>query len=146
MAIEKALAFNSTSAAAKNIMTERLENPLLTVLADPQMVETVLRNLIGNAVSFAERDGTVSSEARRDEGEVVITIRDNGVGIPSKRLVHLFNFESGASIVGTEGEKKGTGQGLQLCKELIELQGGVLSVESTVGQGSTFRFTLPSAI
>jgi len=109
MAIEKALAFNSTSAAAKNIMTERLENPLLTVLADPQMVETVLRNLIGNAVSFAERDGTVSSEARRDEGEVVITIRDNGVGIPSKRLVHLFNFESGASIVGTEGEEKGTG-------------------------------------
>jgi len=60
-------------------------------------------------------------------------------------MAHLFNFKSGASTVSTQAEK-GTGLGLQLCKELIELQGGVLSVESTVGQGSTFRFTLPSAI
>ena len=145
VAIEKALSFNAAGAAAKNIMTERLESPLLTVLADPQMVETVLRNLIGNAVKFTERDGIVSIEAHREGGEVIVTIRDNGIGMPPERLAHLFEFETGASTDGTDGEK-GTGLGLQLCKELIDLQGGSLSVESTLGQGSTFRFTLPSAI
>jgi signal transduction histidine kinase len=145
VAIEKALSFNAAGAAAKNIMTERLESPLLTVLADPQMVETVLRNLIGNAVKFTERDGIVSIEAHREGGEVIVTIRDNGIGMPPERLAHLFEFETGASTAGTDGEK-GTGLGLQLCKELIDLQGGSLSVESTLGQGSTFRFTLPSAI
>jgi len=65
--------------------------------------------------------------------------------MPPERLAHLFEFETGASTAGTDGEK-GTGLGLQLCKELIDLQGGSLSVESTLGQGSTFRFTLPSAI
>lgn len=145
VAIEKALAFNTSSAVAKNIMTERLESPLLTALADPQMVETVLRNLIGNAVKFTERDGTVAIEAHREDGKVVLTIRDNGIGIPPERLANLFEFETGSSTAGTDGEK-GTGLGLQLCKELIELQGGALSVESVLGQGSAFRFTLPSAI
>ncbi len=145
VAIEKALAFNTAAAAAKNIMIGRLESSLLTVLADPQMVETVLRNLIGNAVKFTERDGTVSIEAQREDGEVVINIRDNGIGISPERLTHLFEFETGSSTTGTDGEK-GTGLGLQLCKELVELQGGELNVESALGQGSTFRITLPSAI
>ncbi|NQV60544.1 MAG: PAS-domain containing protein [Alphaproteobacteria bacterium] len=144
-AIDKALAFNATSAANKNIMTERLASPLLTALADPRMVETVLRNLIGNAIKFTERDGTVHLEASRKEGEIVISVCDSGVGISPERLGKLFQFETDASTAGTDGEK-GTGLGLQLCKELVELQGGAISVESTPGQGSRFCFTLPSAI
>jgi PAS domain S-box-containing protein len=144
-AIDKALAFNATSAANKEISTERLESPLLTALADPRMVETVLRNLIGNAIKFTEKGGTVHLEASRQDGEIAISIRDSGIGIPPERLAKLFQFEINASTAGTDGEK-GTGLGLQLCKELVELQGGAIAVESTPGRGSTFRFTLPSAI
>jgi PAS domain S-box-containing protein len=144
-AIDKALAFNASSAANKDITTERLDSPLLTAMADPRMVETVLRNLIGNAIKFTEKGGTVQLEASRQNAEIVISVRDSGVGIPPERLAKLFHFETGASTAGTDGEK-GTGLGLQLCKELVELQGGAIAVESTPEHGSTFRFTLPSAI
>jgi signal transduction histidine kinase len=83
--------------------------------------------------------------AVRDDSNITISIQDNGVGIAPDRLARLFQFETGISTAGTEGEK-GTGLGLQLCKELVELQGGKISVESTFGEGSTFSFTLPSAI
>ncbi len=144
-AIDKALAFNATSAANKGIRTERLESPLLTALADPRMIETVLRNLIGNAIKFTERGGSICLEASRQDGEIAISVRDSGIGIPRERLARLFHFETDASTAGTDGEK-GTGLGLQLCKELVELQGGAIAVESTPEHGSTFRFTLPSAI
>lgn len=144
-AIDKALAFNAAGAANKNIKTARLESPLLTALADPQMVETVLRNLIGNAIKFTEKGGTVSLEASRRDNEIAISVRDSGIGMPPERLARLFQFESDASTSGTEGEK-GTGLGLQICKDLVELQGGTLNAESAPEQGATFCFTLPSAI
>jgi PAS domain S-box-containing protein len=144
-AIDKALDFNATIAANKDITTERLENPLLTAFADPRMVETVLRNLIGNAIKFTKRGGGVSLQASRRDGEIAISVHDSGIGIPTERLAKMFQFETDASTVGTDGEK-GTGLGLQLCKELVELQGGAITVESTPGHGSIFCFTLPSAI
>ncbi len=145
MAIEKALALNTPNAVGKNISIEQSKSSLMTAMADPQMVETVLRNLIGNAIKFTARDGTVSLDTKRREGEIIISISDTGIGISAERLERLFEFETGTSTAGTDGEK-GTGLGLQLCRDLIELQGGALTVESTVGRGSTFLFTLPSAI
>ncbi|MDA1098615.1 MAG: PAS-domain containing protein [Proteobacteria bacterium] len=144
-AIDKALAFNATGAANKQITAERRESALLTALADPQMVETVLRNLVANAIKFTKKGGDVWVEANRQDGKIIIAVRDSGIGISPERLSKLFEFETGASTAGTEGEK-GTGLGLQLCKELVELQGGVIAVESKPGLGSTFRITLPSAI
>jgi PAS domain S-box-containing protein len=145
VAIKTALAFNGASATNKNITVECADRALLSVLADPQMVDTVLRNLIANAIKFTDMGGAISVHAVRDGGDISISIRDNGIGIAPDRLARLFQFETNLSTAGTEGEK-GTGLGLQLCKELVELQGGAMSVESALGQGSTFSFTLPSAI
>ena len=144
-AIEKALAFNAANGSAKGVAVNHLQGPLLTALADPDMVETVLRNLIGNAVKFTPRGGTVSVQADRPGEMISIIIADDGVGIAPDRLANLFQFEAGVSTAGTDGEV-GTGLGLQLCKELVELQGGSIAVDSIVGHGSTFRITLPSAI
>ncbi len=145
MSIEKALALNTPNAVGKNISIKQSESSLLTVMADPQMVETVLRNLIGNAIKFTAAGGSIFLDTIRRDGEIMISIRDTGMGISADRLDSLFEFETGTSTAGTDGEK-GTGLGLQLCRDLVELQGGALIVESTLGQGSTFLFTLPSAI
>ena len=144
-AVKRALEFNTAGATGKNVAMVHHQGPLLTALADPNMVETILRNLIGNAVKFTEQGGAVAVEAVLLNGMIAVRVQDDGVGISSDRLAKLFNFETLASTTGTEGEP-GTGLGLQLCKELAELQGGKISVESAAGQGSIFQVTLPSAI
>jgi PAS domain S-box-containing protein len=147
-AIEKALVFSAPNGDAKGVAVSylhHLQGSLLTALADPDMVETILRNLIGNAVKFTQAGGSVTVQADRAGQMIAITVKDDGVGIAPERLAKLFQFETGASTAGTNGEA-GTGLGLQLCKELVELQGGAIKVESTAGQGSTFTITLPSAI
>lgn len=114
----------------------------LIVNADLEMLKTILRNLISNAIKFTNANGKVSIEAVTEDSGVEIDVADNGRGIKAENMEKLFNVGISFSTRGTENEK-GTGLGLILCKEFVEKHGGSISAESTPGKGSKFKFTLP---
>ncbi|MDQ8205957.1 PAS domain-containing sensor histidine kinase [Coraliomargarita sp. SDUM461003] len=129
-------------AAQKSItIVQDLPAPL-QAFADPQMIRTVLRNLVSNAIKFSHPRGQITVNAHQDAAEIVISVRDNGVGISSNRLQKLFRIDENDSTLGTKQET-GTGLGLILCKEFIEQHQGRIWIESQKGSGSTFYFSLP---
>lgn len=113
------------------------------VYADYSMINTVIRNLTSNALKFTSPGDQVRLSATVADQQVEVAVSDTGVGIPADILPTLLRIDTHHTQVGTAGEK-GTGLGLVLCKELIEKNGGQLWVESEIGKGSTFKFTLPS--
>ena len=114
-----------------------------SVYADQNMLKTILRNLVSNALKFTDRGGAVEIIDRDLEGFKEITVRDTGIGIEHEDLKKLFKLDEGFTTEGTE-EEMGTGLGLILCKEFVEKNGGKIWVESKVGFGSKFIFTLPT--
>lgn len=113
------------------------------VFADSNMLQSVIRNLISNALKFTHKGGEITVSAKStSDNSVEISIKDTGIGMNKKILDNLFRLEVNTSRLGTEGEPS-TGLGLILCKEFIEKQGGKLWVESEVGKGSMFCFTIP---
>jgi two-component system, sensor histidine kinase and response regulator len=113
-------------------------------LADQDHLHLVLRNLISNAIKFTPASGSVKVCSVQKEEEIEISIQDSGVGISAKDLDKLFVKETLWTVNGTNNEK-GLGLGLLLCKEFIEKNQGKLYVNSEVGHGTTFTFTLPLA-
>jgi signal transduction histidine kinase len=113
----------------------------LKAWADPDMVKTVVRNLISNAIKFCRRNDSITLTARQEANFAQITVEDTGVGILSENLHRILN-EHGFSTYGT-AQEKGTGIGLMLCKEFIEKNGGKIWVESIPGSRTKFLFTLP---
>ncbi|HEY0094148.1 MAG TPA: ATP-binding protein, partial [Archangium sp.] len=111
------------------------------VRADRERVLQVLSNLVGNAIKFTASGGTVTLRARKVDGLVRISVKDNGPGIPPEDVPHLFERFWRASGVN----ERGTGLGLSIVKSVVEAHGGTLWVETQVGVGSTFFFTLPAA-
>lgn len=118
--------------------------PQAAVFADTKMTETILRNLISNAIKFTTQDGTVLVNSEADQDNTIIKVIDNGIGIKQNTLDNLFRIDVSHSTRGTADEP-GTGLGLILCKELVEKQGGKIWVESKKDEGSTFYFTLPTS-
>lgn len=116
----------------------------LTAYADGVLLETVLRNLVSNAIKFTHAGGEVAISAREQNNQVVISVADSGIGIPDSRIDKLFTINENISTQGTNKEK-GTGLGLILCREFVEKHEGKIWAESQVGKGSTFYFTLPIA-
>jgi len=112
------------------------------LLADKNMLLTVLRNLINNAVKFTPRKGRIEIFCQHASGMAKITIRDNGIGIPKNKLETIFEIDTNNMQYGTEGEKS-SGLGLSVCKEFVEIMGGSISVESEENTGSDFTFTIP---
>ena len=110
--------------------------------ADYQMVMTIMRNLVSNALKFTPQGGNIRLSAADAGNYVEIAVADSGVGIPPRALEKLFQIDEHHTTVGTAGEK-GTGLGLILCHDLVKTNGGTMRVESEVGKGTTFRFTLP---
>ncbi len=110
--------------------------------ADYNMIDTVIRNLVSNALKFTPSGGTITIAAAPESQRQLVTVTDTGVGIQEQNLTRLFRIDEHYTKPGTQGEE-GTGLGLILCKELIEKNNGSLQVESTVGTGTTFSFTLP---
>lgn len=113
------------------------------VYADKNMIELVLRNLISNAVKYCHVGNKIMLSAKTADGFCTIEIKDNGIGIEEKNISKLFGMNN-YSTAGTHAER-GTGIGLLLCKEFVEKNGGKIWVESVFGEGSTFRFSLPTS-
>lgn len=129
-------------AAAKNIvLLDQVNDGLLYI--DEQMVKTVYRNLLSNAIKFTPDGGSITSKTE-DHGDYIrLSVCDSGMGMSADFMENIFKVgRSDLKRVGTKGEK-GTGLGLMLCKEFVEKHGGTMAVESEVGKGSTFSFTLP---
>jgi two-component system, sensor histidine kinase and response regulator len=114
------------------------------VLAQEDALAAILRNLIANAVKFTEAGGEVRLSAARRGGQTVVSVADTGVGMSEDQVSRLFQIESRATSAGTASER-GAGLGLLLCRDLADWIGGALDVESRLGEGTTFRLTLPSA-
>ncbi len=109
--------------------------------ADRSMMQTVIRNLVSNAVKFTPTGGRIELQAVLQNDLVSVRVTDSGVGISPKQMATLFTL-TGVTTAGTE-EEKGTGIGLVICKEFVERNGGTIHATSTVGAGTTFEFTIP---
>jgi signal transduction histidine kinase len=129
-------------AIKKNIELINSFNDNLTIIADKNMIKTILRNLISNAIKFTHKNGKVEVKAMTENQHVEISVSDSGIGMTQEIIAKLFRIDSNLSTRGTENEK-GTGLGLFLCREFVEKHGGRIWAESEVGTGSTFKFILP---
>jgi signal transduction histidine kinase len=112
--------------------------------ADSNTTNLVIRNLITNAIKFTNDGGEVTIGSQEKDSHWVVSVRDNGVGMNEDVIKILFDKTAPYTTRGTANEK-GTGLGLILCKEFVEKNGGKIWVESEVGGGSTFYFTIPKA-
>lgn len=117
-------------------------DPGICAFADPNMLQTVLRNLLSNAIKFTDSDGKIAINVQQENGNICVTVKDSGVGISRDKLSKLFQIDQNISTAGTRNEE-GSGLGLILCKEFINLNKGEITVKSKVGEGSEFKFTLP---
>jgi signal transduction histidine kinase len=116
-------------------------DPAINVVADNDMLQLVIRNLVSNAIKFTPVGGTVDVSTKMVMNECKISIKDNGRGIPFEQQADIFSLKA-RSTFGT-GNEKGVGLGLILCKEFTEQQGGRIGFDSTPGRGSTFYIFMP---
>lgn len=126
----------------KNIRIETGQVDQTTVYADKNMIHTIIRNLISNAIKFTPEGGTIFLSGASGADYATLTVRDTGIGMEAGVLKKLFKISEKVTQPGTNNEQ-GTGLGLILCKEFTERNGGKIWVESEPGKGSAFHFTLP---
>ncbi|MBN2486019.1 MAG: HAMP domain-containing histidine kinase [Bacteroidales bacterium] len=131
-------------ARKKQISIESSVQNNIHVFADINLLHSILRNLITNAVKFSNNNGAIQISAKMKTRFVEVAIHDNGVGMTENSLKGLFRLDKKESSPGTQNEM-GTGLGLLICKEFIDMHNGKIWAESTEGKGSTFYFTLPLA-
>jgi signal transduction histidine kinase len=126
----------------KSITFNNQTFPGQRVFADENHLKVILRNLMSNAIKFTEHNGSITLTTSIKNNDLIISIEDTGKGMSQAEIDKLFFLKSHFSNYGTSGEK-GTGIGLLLCKELVELNGGKLLVNSEVGKGGVFYFNMP---
>ncbi len=143
--LDEELKMAKDMAIAKNIELIKTYSEDATIVADRNMVKTILRNLISNAIKFTRRNGMIEVKAGIIGNQLEISVRDSGIGMTKEIMKKLFRIDADISTRGTEDEK-GTGLGLFLCKDFVEKHGGKIWVESESGKGSVFSFSLPSEI
>ncbi|MFA6924622.1 MAG: PAS domain S-box protein [Bacteroidales bacterium] len=140
--IEGILSNIKISAANKNIKLHSEIKEDLILIADKNMLNTILRNLLNNAIKFTHKGGNVFIKTENNNNSVTIAIKDDGIGIAKENINKLFRIDTKFCNIGT-AEERGTGLGLLLCKEFVEKHGGNIWVESELGKGSEFKFTIP---
>lgn len=141
--IHEVLDISKSVAKIKNISISYSQEGDIEVCADANMLKTILRNLISNAIKFTHPDGEIVLLAAKTDGHVEITVSDNGVGMSEDIRAKLFQIDKSTTTAGTANEK-GSGLGLILCKEFVDKHGGKIWVQSEAGKGSSFIFTLPT--
>nr|NQU94169.1 ABC transporter substrate-binding protein [Bacteroidota bacterium] len=137
---ETVLLFADT-ARHKSISIRSELPPNVPVYADRPMTNTIIRNLVSNAIKFTMPGGEIIISAEEKQNGLIVSVRDNGIGIPKSSLDKLFRIDQNFSTPGTQNEQ-GTGLGLVICKEFIEKHSGKIWVESIEGKGSTFFFSI----
>ena len=140
--VQEIITLSKSIAKSKNISLEYSSTDHLEVFVDVNMLNTVLRNLISNAIKFTNFGGHIKVSAALKQNQVEITISDNGIGINKEKCAELFSITSNTTTLGTANEN-GSGLGLVLCKEFIQKNNGDIWVESEENKGSNFIFTLP---
>ncbi len=141
--IEENIALFSPLATTKEVVIENYVPKETFAYTDNSAASTVVRNLLNNAVKFTSKGDTISFSSREEKDKIWVSIKDTGTGMSEKKLNALFGLEV-KSKKGTAGEK-GTGLGLVLVKELLELNKGGIEVKSKEGQGSEFSFYFPKS-
>ena len=139
---QEVLAISATMASLKNISILNSIPESFEIKVDKELTQTIIRNLISNAIKFTPNNGQISISSKIAEDYTLVSIQDSGVGIPPDKIEKIFKIEENTSTRGTNAEK-GTGLGLVLCKELVEKQGGEISITSMVNEGTTVCFTIP---
>lgn len=117
----------------------------MEILADVDMINTIIRNLVSNAIKFTPRSGTITVSADQQNKFVNVSIQDNGRGMPEDVVKSLFRIDVSHTTLGTEKET-GSGLGLMLCREFVKKNGGDIWVESKVSSGSKFTFSVPAVL
>ncbi len=133
---------HNNSAVKKGIVLENCIPKDSYVFADANMVNTVIRNLVSNAVKYTRKEGEIVLFCKEEDSILKVNVKDSGVGMSPDTMNKIFRIDVNISTKGTNNEK-GTGLGLILCKEFIKKNNGEISVESKEGEGSVFSFTLP---
>jgi signal transduction histidine kinase len=139
--VNEVLSALKNEAAQKNITIATDLQYEDAIIADFNMIKTVIRNLVSNAVKFTEPGGQISIKSFKELDSIQVDISDTGIGIPENKLDKLFDIENKISTPGTNNEK-GSGLGLILCKEFIEQHNGKIWVESEKNKGSVFSFSI----
>jgi len=139
--IQEIVVVYNASAAQKNIVLNYKPDDIVAY-ADPNMLKTVLRNLVSNAIKLIDSGGKIDINAVSDQNQTEISISDNGVGMNEETRNKLFRIDTTLTTKGTANES-GSGLGLILCKEFVEKHQGKIWVESEIGKGSSFHFTIP---
>jgi signal transduction histidine kinase len=130
--------------AKKKSITLRSDNHEVYAYADRAMINTVIRNLLTNALKFTSESGTIEINAKEENELAIIHVSDNGVGMSKEVQESIFSESEFHTTDGTSGEK-GTGIGIKLCKEFVLANNGTIRVESEEGKGSTFVIELPKS-
>jgi two-component system, sensor histidine kinase and response regulator len=143
--VNKILGIFSETSREKSITLNSEIDEGLRVNADHDMLETILRNLISNAIKFTKSGGSVSvSTGSGEKGMVYVTVKDTGIGMSNEIIDNIFRIDVNTKRPGTNGELS-TGMGLLLCQGFIEKHGGKLKISSEEGKGSEFTFTIPDS-
>lgn len=126
----------------KNLKVENNITSNISCIVDIQMINTVIRNIFSNAIKFTNKGGIIKFDATDNGSSIILSIKDNGIGIPKDIINKMFKVEHKISRLGTDGESS-TGLGLILCKEYVTKHNGEIWVTSVEGKGSTFLIKLP---
>ena len=111
--------------------------------ADRDQLYIVIRNILSNAIKFTPQKGSIYISSKKQKGEIILSIRDSGIGIPEAIRTKLLESKSHVSTDGTSGEK-GSGLGLKICNEIVQTNGGWIKIESELGHGSTIMIGIPA--
>lgn len=140
--VEESIKLVAIQAFRKNISITTDFTKNRWIIGDLNMITTIMRNLLTNALKYTNRNGVVHISISESNGFCILSVKDTGIGIPADKLKNLFSIDTSHKTKGTDQEP-GTGLGLILCKELIDKHGGRIEAESEIGKGSVFRVFIP---
>jgi signal transduction histidine kinase len=143
--VNKIIANINQDVLKKNLFLYNKIDTGTSINADINMLHLIVQNLLTNSIKFTQAEGQIIISSVEKDDFIEVSIQDTGVGINPEITSKLFSFAKQYTTDGTVGEK-GTGLGLPLCKEFVERNGGKIWVESELGKGSKFTFTLQKSV
>lgn len=141
--IEDNIEFNKREALAKEISIHKISTGNLNVNTDIKSIQTIIRNILRNAIKFTYNGGSIVLDTKRNNGNVEISIKDTGVGMSEETINKLFKLDENVTMPGTNNEI-GTGLGLIICHEIVTKNNWEMNIDSQIGKGTTFKILIPA--